>query len=105
MIKLKGPSPADLDRISEVLPYLYIGSYGAVEKSGYLAAEGITHAVCVVERLPKSLSTFPHIWIPASDHGESDLRELLAQAIPYIQAAHAANGRVLVFCALGINRS
>lgn len=97
--------PADLDRISRVLPWLYVGSYGAAENVEALRAEGITHAVCLLDRAPDSLSIIPSICLSASDHGESDLGDLLARALPLIEEARGTGGRVLVFCALGVNRS
>jgi len=98
-------SPRDLDRVSEVLPYLYIGSYGAAEDLSYLEAQGITHVVCLLEEYPESVSSRPHLCLPMSDSGESDLRQLLTDAIPFIESAREAGGRVLIFCALGVNRS
>lgn len=98
-------SPHDLDRISEVLTYLCIGSYGAAENAAYLKEQKITHAVCVLEGYPESVASLPNLCIPMSDHGESDLRQVLRDAVPFIQGAREAGGRVLVFCALGVNRS
>jgi len=99
------PSPDDFDRISEVLPYLCIGSYGAAENAAYLTEQKITHAVCVLEEYPGSVASLPNLRIPMSDHGESDLQQVLRDAVPFIRAAGEAGGRVLVFCILGVNRS
>jgi len=98
-------SPGDLDRISEVLPYLYIGSYGAAENAAYLKDQNITHLVCLLEKYPVTTASLPNLCIPMSDHGESDLRQLLAQVVPFIEGAKEVGGRVLIFCALGVNRS
>ncbi len=99
------PSPSDLDRISEVLPYLYIGSYGAAENASYLAEQNITHVVCLLGEAPESVASLSNLCITMSDHGESDIRRLLRDVVPFIENAREAGGRVLVFCALGVNRS
>lgn len=98
-------SPSDLDRISEVLTYLCIGSYGAAEMAHYLEAQGITHAICLLEKIPESMATLPNLCLPMSDHGESDISQILKDAIPFIEGARKTGGRVLIFCALGVNRS
>lgn len=97
-------SPSDLDKINEVLPYLFIGSYGAAENLEYLREQRITHAICL-EQQPESMVALSNLCLPMSDHGDSDLGLLLAAALPFIESARASGGRVLVFCARGINRS
>lgn len=99
------PIPSDLDRISEVLPYLYIGSYGAAENANYLRERQITHVICLLEECPEAVASLPNLRIPMSDYGDSDLRQFLADAIPFIERGRETGGRVLVFCALGVNRS
>jgi protein-tyrosine phosphatase len=99
------PSPGDLDRISEVLPYLYIGSYGAAENAEYLKEQNITHLVCLLEEYPGTMASHPNLCIPMSDHGESDIRQVLADVAPFIDGVKEAGGHVLIFCALGVNRS
>ena len=99
------PKPSDLDRISEVLPYLHIGSYGAAENAEHLREREITHVICLLEEYPEAVASLPKLCIPMSDYGDSDLRQFLADAVPFIEGAQAAAGRVLVFCALGVNRS
>lgn len=100
-----GPALGDLDRISEVLPYLCIGSYGAAENAAHLRERGITHVICLLEEYPEAVAKLPKLCIPMSDYGDSDLRQWVAEAIPFIERAQEAGGRVLVFCALGVNRS
>ena len=104
-IHLSSLSPGDLDRISEVLPYLFLGSYGAAENAARLEDRQITHVICVLEEYPDTVASLPHLCVPMSDHGDTDLRQVVAVAVPFIEKARAAGGRVLVFCALGVNRS
>jgi protein-tyrosine phosphatase len=99
------PSPGDLDRISEVLPYLYIGSYGAAENAEYLNEQNITHLVCLLEEHPRTMTSLPSLCTPMSDYGESDIRQVLTDVAPFIEGAKEAGGHVLIFCALGVNRS
>jgi len=96
---------SDLDRISEVLPYLYIGSYGAAENAAYLKEQNITHLVCLLDQVPETAVALPNLCIPMSDHGASDLRQVLTHVVPFIEGARDAGGHVLIFCALGVNRS
>jgi protein-tyrosine phosphatase len=98
-------NPGDHDRLSEILPHLCVGSYGAAEQAELLASLGITHAICLIEEIPEPVAALPHLHLPISDHGESDLREALATVVPFIESAREAGGRVLIFCALGVNRS
>lgn len=95
----------DLDKISEVLPYLCIGSYGAAENLEYLRDKGVTHAICLLEQPPESIAALSLLCLPMSDHGDSDLNLLLTTAFPFIESARASGARVLIFCALGVNRS
>ena len=107
-MKMKRPSslsPDELDRISEVLPYLYVGSYAAAENAEYLKEQNITHLVCLLDRFPKATASLPHLCIPMSDYGESEIRQVLTDVMPFIEAAKEAGGRVLIFCAIGVNRS
>ena len=97
--------PGDLDRISEVLPYLCIGSYGAAENAGHLREQRITHVLCLLDQYPEAVASLPSLCLPMSDYGDSDLLQVLADAIPFIERVREAGGRVLVFCALGVNRS
>lgn len=98
-------SPGNLDQLSEVLPYLFIGSYGAAENREYLREQRITHAICLLEEPPESVIVLPHLCLPMSDSGESNLSLLLTTALPFVESAREAGGRVLIFCALGVNRS
>jgi protein-tyrosine phosphatase len=98
-------SPSDLDKINEVLPYLFIGSYGAAENLAYLREQRITHAICLLKQQPESMVALSNLCLPMSDYGDSDLSLLLAAALPFIESARASGGRVLIFCALGVNRS
>lgn len=91
--------------MSEVLPYLFIGSYGAAENVSHLEEQNITHAVCLLEEFPESVASLPKRCIPMSDYGESDIRRVLTDVVPFIENAKATGGRVLIFCALGVNRS
>jgi len=84
---------------------LCIGSYGAAENAAYLEEEGITQVVCLLEEYPESVASLPNLCTPMSDYGESDIRLLLTDVVPFIEDARETGGRVLVFCALGINRS
>ncbi len=52
-------SPSDLDKINEVLPYLFIGSYGAAENLEYLREQRITHAICLLSSNPSLWLLFP----------------------------------------------
>ena len=97
---------AELDRISVVLPFLCIGSYGAAEQADYLEGLGITNTICLLEELPKAIPPqFENLLLPMSDDGESRLADLLVRAVPFIERARSSGGRVLIFCASGINRS
>jgi hypothetical protein len=76
------PNPSDLDQISEILPYLCIGSYGAAEREEYLKTLQVTHTLCLLDEMPNAISPRP-----------------------FIESARDAGGRLLIFCASGINRS
>lgn len=94
-MEVPGLKPSDLDRISEILPYLYVGSYGAAEDAAYLKERGITHAVCLLGECPEAIAELPNLCLPMSDYGTSDLCQLLAQAVSFIERAREAGGRVL----------
>lgn len=90
---------------SEVLPYLFLGSYGAVEHSERLRSIGITHLLSLVGSIPADRGAYTSLRLEVSDSGESDLSQVLRQVAPFVDQARRTDGKVLIFCALGVNRS
>jgi hypothetical protein len=96
---------AALEKPTEILPWLLMGSFGAAEHSDRLRDAGVTHLVSLIGAAPESAATFKALLLDVSDEGTSDLRSVLAEFTPFVEAVRSSGGRVLVFCNLGVNRS
>jgi len=98
--------------MSKVLDHLYLGSYDdAVEKSK-LKKEEITHIVNTVEE-PHSLSTGPDFYgdefkyfgFSADDMANYPIMDHLEDTYKFIEDARRTNGKCLIHCLAGVNRS
>jgi protein-tyrosine phosphatase len=94
-----------IDRLSEIVPGLFVGSYAGAKDVEKLRARRITHLLSVREEPPEGSEGFASLHLPMFDSGESRLEAIAGEAAVFIDAALGAGGGVLVFCDLGVNRS
>lgn len=106
----KGP-PFYPTRLS---PVLYIGSQRNADDITTLQRIGITHVLnCAgTRRFDFSRSPYgpdsgikDYLMIPAEDHDEFNIMSYFKDAISFINKAKYSNGKILVHCNLGVNRS
>jgi protein-tyrosine phosphatase len=92
--------------LTAVLPYLYLGGYLDARDENNLHENGITHILNVKDsfRYPDP-NRFSFLHVPLSDYGETSLEGILGRCSEFINNARDAEGKVLVHCALGSNRS
>ncbi|WFD44429.1 hypothetical protein MPSI1_003097 [Malassezia psittaci] len=105
---------------SRILPFLYLGNMQHARNARMLKAMGITHVVSVGEcvandpenRSPYSLgeaeadqSIAVHHIRNVADDGTDSLREMMCDAVGFIEQARKSGGRALVHCRIGVSRS
>lgn len=95
-----------------LLPHLFIGNYRDAGDHDYLRAEGITHVLnCAAYRqsdqnpYPEESGVSHYMQFHASDDWEYDILQHFDDSQAFIDHARLSGGRVLVHCALGVNRS
>jgi len=98
-----------MDKVTEILPRLYQGSFPPT--GSYLSKKGIRVLALCARELQPPANDFPGVQVlrcPLNDQFEplTPDERVMAQRVA-IQLAHAVRGgrKVLVSCALGINRS
>ena len=87
---------------------LYIGGLKILDSPDILRRYGITHILSVLDydRCDhKNYSKFQRLWISAEDHPSENLLQRFEKTNAFIEEAFAADGRVLVHCAMGVSRS
>ncbi|KAI9910815.1 hypothetical protein PsorP6_010485 [Peronosclerospora sorghi] len=90
----------------ELVPGLYIGSYGAATNLDALTRARVTHIVCVSPSLPLAFPhTFTYLQLAVVDQSGVQISDVFDQACDFIHTALAAGGHVLVHCFLGRSRS
>ena len=98
---------------TELLPYLYIGNLDDAYNLGMLSELGITHVLdCASPEGSRTLMTncgystvYRRMRINADDDLQYQIIEDFETAIRFIEDAHKSEGKILVHCIQGINRS
>eukprot|EP01122_Echinamoeba_exundans_P011747 TRINITY_DN4780_c0_g2_i1.p1 TRINITY_DN4780_c0_g2~~TRINITY_DN4780_c0_g2_i1.p1 ORF type:complete len:634 (-),score=123.61 TRINITY_DN4780_c0_g2_i1:194-2095(-) len=105
----KPPAPPGAlrgDPPNQVLPYLYIGSAANAANRTELISLGITHILNVKESYFASTpSGFEFLHVAMSDYGNQNIKEVLPPCFEFIQSAKNKDGKILVHCRGGVNRS
>ncbi|TMW61687.1 hypothetical protein Poli38472_010750 [Pythium oligandrum] len=90
----------------QVIPGLYIGSFGAANHLQGLQDAGITHILCVTPTLPFVFpEQFQYRRVSVGDTPDVAIDTFFPSSIAFIDSALAAGGRVLVHCQVGRSRS
>lgn len=91
---------------AEIIPGLFIGSIGAALNQDYLVESGVTHILVAADHLNESFpETFVYKTLELLDTAESNILNLLPEAIEFIDSALRGGGKVLVHCFAGRSRS
>jgi protein-tyrosine phosphatase len=85
---------------------LYIGSVGCAYDRNALHEHGITHVLCVCNKIRmKYPGEFAYKRIPIEDNADVSIVRLLDEAMSFIRSALEDEGNVLVHCYQGKSRS
>ena len=99
---------------SQLCPHVFIGSQRNADDYGLLRRLGITHVLnlCANRKLSLHLNPYPritgifrYIAFPAEDQSDYHILTHLPEALLFLENCKRNNGRALVHCNLGINRS
>ena len=97
---------------TKLTDYLYIGNYNDAENIAYLRRLGITHVLnCAAFRTlggspyPPETGIMGYLEFKADDSEVYDMLQHFPRAKSFIDDAKLKSGKVLVHCAMGINRS
>ena len=92
----------------EVLDSLFLSAYSAACDLGLLTSAGITHILNLTRtsRCPNKFEgQFQYCSLQMQDVPSTDILDMLAQAIAFIEQALQNQGRVLVHCYMGKSRA
>lgn len=97
---------------SQLLDYLYMGNYADAGNFERLKELGITHVVNCAPVKPTDDSPYDeevgvtgYMQIPAVDKVDFDILQYYESVKTFIDSAKKDGGKILVHCAMGINRS
>ena len=97
---------------TQLLDHVYIGGYHDAENVHYLKTLGITHVLnCAAYRkthvnpYPRDSGIVEYEQFEADDDENYNILQHFPRARAFIDRAKYAGGKVLVHCAMGINRS
>lgn len=95
-----------MDRASQILDYLYLGSEWNASNLEELNANGITHILNVTREIDNFFpADFKYKNIRVYDEEATDLLSHFNETYKFIKEAKDSEGKVLVHCKMGISRS
>ncbi|CEL96944.1 unnamed protein product [Vitrella brassicaformis CCMP3155] len=104
-MKIVQEGRADFNRMQQVVPGLWLGSFHPANDRYQLRTQGITHICCCVNLPPRFPSDFEYHVIPADDTPSENISRFFPKAIEFIRDAIHRGGKVLVHCGAGISRA
>jgi len=91
---------------TQILEFLYQGSYGDSLRERKNHVLGITHILNVKDSMRfEENKVIASLHVSMSDYGDTDLRKVLPACFNFIEKARENHGKVLVHCRSGQNRS
>ena len=95
-----------MTELTELLPYLFIGSSKAAWQAELLRQAGISHILNVMESARfLGDAEFVRVHLPLSDYGDGDLLSVARRAGTIIEEVRERDERLLLHCGRGQNRS
>lgn len=100
----------DNEKMTQIMPYLYLGNESDSNNHEMLKSEGITHILNVTRNIPFHLEAahageYVFKRISVNDALDQNLMQFFDEAFDFIEKAHNNNQKVLVHCQAGISRS
>ena len=94
------------NELSEIFPYLYLGSIGGSMCKKNLVSAGITHILVVADNIkPRFPECFTYKCVSFLDTPDSDLASILPECFDFIDQAQQEGGKVFLHCFAGKSRS
>lgn len=99
--------------MSKVLDHLYLGTYDDAVKIDQLKEAGITHVINTVEKCYEYCQTsaefygteYKYFGFTSEDDEKYPIMDHFEDVFKFIESAREANGKCLIHCIAGINRS
>ena len=91
--------------ICEVTPCVFLGDYTAATSPQLLQKLGVLHVVSLDVVRPELGPGLAQLFLQISDEAESNLLELLPEAVQLMEAVVGRGEGVLVHCRHGVSRS
>jgi hypothetical protein len=88
--------------VSEILPWLFVGSAEAANQVGLLRSLGIRNVVNCTSMRPFYPKEFAHHSIEVEDSPRADIAAHFDEAVRWVRSRY---GNVLIYCAKGVSRS
>ncbi|KAG5501570.1 hypothetical protein JKF63_03400 [Porcisia hertigi] len=96
----------DLNRMQEIVPGLWCGSYHPAADRDLMRSHGVTHVCCCIGTQPRFPGDFTYLTLSADDRPDYDMTPHFARTFEFIENALVKNrGGVLVHCGAGISRA
>ena len=100
-------------KMSKITDYLYLGSFDDAENIEQLKAAGITHVLNTVENCFENCKTgaefygneYKYMGFTSEDIESYPILQHFDEVYKFIESARKANGKCLIHCMAGINRS
>jgi serine/threonine/tyrosine-interacting protein len=91
--------------MQEIVPGLFLGPISCAKDASYLATHGVTHRVTCLQDPLEPIAGVETLHVAIRDNNIEDIAPFLKGSTPFIAAALAAGGKVLVHCSSGASRS
>ncbi|EJD49938.1 phosphatases II, partial [Auricularia subglabra TFB-10046 SS5] len=106
MVAHGSPDTPPGGEMHEIIPGLFLGSWGAAYNVPELKRVGVTHILTALQDDPfPRPEGFARLHVPLDDYAEEDLLSALPASVEFIEGALNSGGKVLVHCQAGISRS
>lgn len=91
--------------INEIVPGLYLSSYGGASNIDYLKRIGITDIINLSDKENVAPTEFNYHRIQIADDPDADIKQYFAITNSIIDSVLETGGKVLVHCTAGVSRS
>lgn len=94
-----------MDRMEQILPGLFVGSFENSRDIYALKSNNITHILSIIEDPVPYYKHIDYLLIHAHDSPTQELTKFFEESIEFIHRARCQGGNVLVHCRVGMSRS
>lgn len=103
---LSSPLEPECQRITEILPWLYLGDYEDSQNMELLSKLKISHIVnATKEPHSPKLNQYTQLYLHLSDNIDENISQVFVTVYNFLEKVRLQNKKVLVHCKCGISRS